>query len=469
MRFTKYFVFALTAAACLIHCIPPMLPRAAEKKEPLSEETMQFYEYWKDKYLAQDPYVTGDPQYYVFYGEETYAEAGREVPVTVSEAHGYGMLIAASMGTQDEGARDIFDGMYRYYKAHPSSIGPHLMSWQQVDNGSAILDSAGSDSATDGDLDIAYALLMADAVWGSQGAINYRQAALAMIDDIMTYEVNQTDWVLQLGDWAHGTKEGDTYYAATRSSDFIVQYMPAFAEATGDDRWMRLYESTYRIINQMLDTYGTGILPDFLIKDSKTGLFQPAPANFLESENDGNYYYNACRTPWRISMDHLVNGNADARRFADALNGFITKQTGGDPQKIMAGYTPAGTPVSDWNDLCFDAPFLVAAACGGYDAWHDSLREMLLHYGEDVYFGDTITMLCLIVDDGGWIVPTGAKVPVRGDVNGDGVCTAADAAALQDWLLCKPDVQLADRQAGDMNGDGQLNGLDLCLLKRALL
>lgn len=467
MKLRRKIAAAMAAGAVMMANAAPVLT-AAEVKEmqtgALSEETVQFYSYWKEKYLAQDPYVTGDPQYYVFYGEKTYAEAGAEVAVTVSEAHGYGMLIAASMAEHDSQAKDIFDGMYRYYKAHPSSIGPNLMAWQQTDNGSAIQNSAGADSATDGDLDIAYALLMADTVWGSDGAINYKQAALAVMEDIMTYEVNQTDWVLQLGDWAHNTREGDTYYAATRSSDYIVQYMPVFAEASGDTRWTTLYESTYRIINQMVDTYGTGILPDFIVKDSN-GKFVPASANLLESEHDGNFYYNACRTPWRISMDYLVNGNADALKFANALNGFITRKTGGDPAQIMAGYTPAGEAVFDWNDLCFDAPFLVAAACGGYDTWHNSLRSMILDYGEDVYFGDTITMLCLIVDDNAWIVPTGADQPVRGDVNQDGACTAADVIALQKWLLHTPDASLADWKAGDLCPDGKLNAMGLCLLK----
>ncbi len=45
-----------------------------------------------------------------------------------------------------------------------------------------------------------------------------------------------------------------------------------------------------------------------------SGKFIPAPANFLESENDGNYYYNSCRMPWRISMDYLINGNQDAKK-----------------------------------------------------------------------------------------------------------------------------------------------------------
>ncbi|MDE5619381.1 MAG: hypothetical protein K2O29_02985 [Ruminococcus sp.] len=52
----------------------------------------------------------------------------------------------------------------------------------------------------------------------------------------MEYEVNKTDWVLQLGDWAYWSDERDVNYSATRASDFIMQYMPVFAEVTGDER-----------------------------------------------------------------------------------------------------------------------------------------------------------------------------------------------------------------------------------------
>lgn len=434
-----------------------------------SAETKSFYDYWKGKYLVQNPYVTDTAQYYVFYGEQTYAEAGYSVAVTVSEAHGYGMLIAASMADYDSEAKAIFDGMYHYYRAHLSEIGPNLMAWQQNDNGSAIVNASGADSATDGDMDIAYALLMADSIWGSDGAINYKQAAVNIISDIMEYEVNKTDWILQLGDWAYWSKEGDQYYASTRASDFIVQYMPIFAKATNDDRWMKVYNSTYNIINSFVAENGNGILPDFIIKDSATGKFIAAPANYLESEYDGYYYYNSCRTPWRIGMDYLINGNADALAFATAINRFMINATGNDPWEIKAGYQPNGTAIEDYNDLCFTAPFLISAACDSDQDWYDAVRDTVINYGDDVYYGDTIKMLCLIVDDGQWIVPMAETETVRGDVNADGKLSIADAVLLQKWLVGVPDVTLADWKAGDLCGDNQLNAADLSAMKQLFL
>lgn len=374
-----------------------------EQTADFTKDTTDFYETWKDRYLLKNPYVTDEAQYYVWYSGETFEQNNSETAVTVSEAHGYGMLITASMAEYDSNAKEIFDGLYRYYRAHLSEIGSNLMAWQQSDNGTALVNTSGADSASDGDMDIAYSLLMADSIWGSDGKINYRQSAIDIINDIMTYEVNQTDWIIQLGDWVYSEYDSQ-YYSAARASDFIVQYMPVFAKVTNDQRWLNVYDSTYEIINSFTAEYKTGILPDFIVKD-ETGKFVPAPPDFMESEYDGCYYYNSCRTPWRISMDYLVNGNQNALAFASAINSFIIDFTNGDPWEIKAGYTPDGTPVEDYNDLCFTAPFMVSALCGDNTQWHDAVRDTVVNYGDDVYYGDTIKMLCLIADDGKWIVP----------------------------------------------------------------
>ena len=438
------------------------LPASAQT---LTSDTQKYYADWKEAYLRKNPYVRDEEQYYVFYGEQTYEQAHSEVEVTVSEAHGYGMLTAVLMAEYDREAKGIFDGMYRYYLAHPSSIGPHLMAWQQSDNGKALVDSNGADSATDGDLDIAYALLLADTVWGSSGEINYRQAAELVLHDIMEYDVSSVDHILRLGDWAYDAEESDKYYTATRASDFITQYFPVFYSVTGDDRWMQLYDTTYGIINHLTEKYQTGLLPDFIIKD-QNGEWIPAPANFLENENDGVYEYNSCRVPWRISTDWLVGKNTDAKKYAETVNAFFVKETGGNPEKIMAGYTPDGRAVADWDDLCFTAPLMLSAAAAGDTAFHDTLRKAVIDLGTDSYFGNSIAMLCLITDDGGWLVP-GTAAPT-GDVNADGKLDAADADLLRNYLCAVPKTKLSDWKAGDLNGDGILTAIDLTMMKRKL-
>ena len=80
----------------------------------------------------------------------------------VAEAQGYGLIIAASMADADVRAKAVFDGIVRYVVAHPSVNDPDLMAAEQ---NSDCTDVGGGDSATDGDMDIAYALLLADRQW----------------------------------------------------------------------------------------------------------------------------------------------------------------------------------------------------------------------------------------------------------------------------------------------------------------
>jgi endo-1,4-beta-D-glucanase Y len=66
--------------------------------------------------------------------DERDSKAGPNV-ITVSEAMGYGMLITAFMAGHDPEAKKYFDGLYRFYKKHPSKNNPRLMAWCQVHGG----------------------------------------------------------------------------------------------------------------------------------------------------------------------------------------------------------------------------------------------------------------------------------------------------------------------------------------------
>ncbi len=122
------------------------------------------------------------------------------------------------------------------------------------------------------------------------------------------------------------------------------------------------YDEAQEEVAVTVSEYSTGLLPDFIVKDKTTGKFVPASENYLESENDGNYYYNSCRTPWRMGMDYLYGKNDNALSFAKTINSFIIRSANSNPENIKAGYKPDGTAVEDYNDLCFTAPFLISAS-----------------------------------------------------------------------------------------------------------
>ncbi|WP_229106813.1 glycosyl hydrolase family 8 [Paenibacillus sp. 1001270B_150601_E10] len=341
---------------------------------------------WKAKYLK--PAGTG--KYYVKYNDQ-----GQ----TVSEAHGYGMLFTAIMSGYDTNAKTYYDGLYQYYKAHPSQNNPYLMAWKQ---NSSFQNIEGANSATDGDMDIAYSLLLADKQWGSSGAINYLQEGKNIINAIMANDVNQTQWTLRLGDWA----TSGSYNTATRPSDFMLSHMKAFEAATGDTKWTNVINKTYSIMNTIYtnNSSTTGLLPDFVVLNS--GVYKPASADFLEGANDGNYYYNSCRTPWRITMDYLVSGDNRALNQINKLNSFIQTKASNNPANIKDGYKLDGSNVGSYNSGAFYAPFGISAMTSSSNqTWLNKLWDHNVNRPAEQYYEDSIRLFSMLVMSGNWWTP----------------------------------------------------------------
>ncbi|AJS61487.1 licheninase [Paenibacillus sp. IHBB 10380] len=377
----------------------------------------RLYDEWKKKYLKKNPYlkVTAPSQYYVWYADGDWFEKEHDDElnvdydsITVSEAHGYGMLITANMAGHDPEAKSYFNGLYRYFRAHPSGINPDLMAWKQGDTGRAIVDVSGVDSATDGDMDIAYALLLADSQWGSNGEINYLAEAKKVINAIMKNDVNHSDWTLKLADWVDDSDP--KYGSATRPSDFMLQHLKDFRNVTGDRNWDRVIDKTYSISQELYNKFSpnAGLLPDFVVK--KDGKYVPAEPKFLESETDGDYSYNSSRTPWRIGTDYLLTGDNRAKEQLNKLTKWIRQQTKDDPSQIKAGYKLDGSAaLEEYGDTAFSAPMMVGAMLdAGNQNWLNGLWDYNagLSTSEDVYFGNTLRLLSMIVVSGNWWTPT---------------------------------------------------------------
>jgi hypothetical protein len=376
----------------------------------MDDEVRKQWNTWKQAYLK--PAGTG--KYYVKYDSSG---------ATTSEAHGYGMLLTVLMAGYDPDAKTYFDGLYQYYKEHPTKSSPYLMAWKQNSQFKSV---EGTNSATDGDLDIAFSLLLADKQWGSEegggtppapipcpcsngtmlytsAATPYKEAAKNIINAIMEKEVNKTAWTLKLGDWASSTD------ASTRPSDFMLDYLRAFKKATNDARWDNVLNSTYTLIDTMRQKYSpqTGLLPDFIVKN-RSGAYAPASPNFLEGSNDGNYYYNSCRTPWRIPTDYLLNGDVRALGTLEIMNNWVKSSTKNKPSAIRAGYKLNGSALSgsDYSSAAFYAPFGVSAMISSNNQdWLNALWLQIRNSKSDGYFRDSIKILSTIIISGNWWQP----------------------------------------------------------------
>ncbi|HEX9297952.1 MAG TPA: glycosyl hydrolase family 8 [Polyangiaceae bacterium] len=362
----------------------------------LDSTTAKFYDRWKAAYVRQ-----GCGGFYILTGGGT----GTDVGDTVSEGHGYGMVITAIMAGHDPNARTIFDGMYNFYKKFHATSSSFLMDWTVDVGAGCTVPSGGHDTATDGDLDIAFALLLANRQWGSSGTVNYLAAAKSAISAVKSLEVNSTTHLTLLGDWAKGDS---TFGTGTRPSDFMLDHFKAYGRATGDTAWTSSVNSTYNLVSFMQSTYAssTGLLPDFVVNTTSTA--KPAPSNYLEDITDGQYAYNSCRIPWRIGTDFVTSGDTRARAALMKLNSWIKSKTSGNPSNIRDGYKldgSTGSAQSGWS-LAFEAPFGVSAMVDSSNqAWLNAIWSHTSSVSNQGYFEDSIKMISMLVMSNNWWAP----------------------------------------------------------------
>jgi len=392
-------------------------------QDAMDDTVRSFYLKWKDHYILPGC-IQGEK--YVWF------EGTKGNNICVSEGQGYGMMIVALMAGFDSSAQETYDCLYRFYRSHPSTTSPSLMAWMQT----KYCRSIDGGTATDGDMDIAYSLLLADAQWGHHSNIPYREKALEMIAAIRREEINPVTYIVME---ANGERPNSRDFYDMRSSDFMPDHIRAFRQATGDPVWDSVLDNNYRVFRYLQDTYSpeAGLVPDFIkhirIKPGQgyAGAITPTPhgdgndvdeaveenmsaipaqPNYLESKYDGVYNFNACRVPWRMAADFLVSGDKRAAAFLAKVNPWIRATTKGIPDNISAGYNLSGEdlPHRYYEALCFICPFAVAAMTNKDNQdWLNKLWDYVNGFKlkDFDYYDNTIKMIDLIILSGNYWAP----------------------------------------------------------------
>jgi len=360
----------------------------------LNEAVSNYYAHWKSNYLAASSKVPGD--YKV-----NYDGAG----TTVSEAMGYGMLLTVYMAGADPNAKTHFDGLNRFRKRYPSNINPGLMCWRIPANEGAVSD----DCATDGDLDMAMALLLAHRQWGDSV---YLAEATNYLNSIASALV-RGDYSLRLGDWNSAAGQ-------TRTSDFMPAHFRSFYLATGDGLWTNVESKCYAILEQLQTNSAptTGLVPDFSVVATNTWV--PASANFLEGPHDGHYYYNACRVPWRIGWAAWLYNDVRARRVLSRFMAWTVSHHAA-PINFRAGYKLDGSNISGsgYDTACFISPTGVGAMVTTNQAWLNNTFS----YAKDrheAYYEDSVSLLSMLIMSGNaWLIAPANPQPRFTQIVGD--------------------------------------------------
>jgi len=309
---------------------------------------------------------------------------------TVSEGIGYGMLLSAYAGE-----KTLFDGLWLYYKDNVNSNG--VMNWRI--NGCSGTD--GANGATDAELDAAFALIVADYQWASTGTINYKDDATTLIAAIKTHEVEANTYVLKPGDQFGGSQ-------ITNPSYFSPAYYRAFGVFTNDVAfWNSVASQSYTVINNNLTQNNAvgGLVSDWCMA---SGAYSSQASGYA---NQGRLYtYDAARTPWRIAVDYVWYGNADAKAYAKKSSDFVRVNLGGSAN-IKDGYNQNGTATGQYHNATFVGAFACAAMAGENQAHLDASYTDLKNLNEpNSYFNHTLKTLYSFLLTGNFYLPPTATL-----------------------------------------------------------
>jgi len=364
-----------------------------------------------------------------------YVAKGGAYQVTCSESQGYGMYLLALMaGADEELGIDIkayFDGMFRSlraWKGLDEKKTDHLMNWEiRTENKwktpyGGTWNNGGSGTATDGSLDMAYAVLLASIQWDtSDDGVNYLEYAKLMIDEIWRTEVrkatppgNYGTYYTTIGNYV--PQSGDKR-CFTRPSDHMMHHFKVFdaLELPGND-WASLVAATYKGLLEIISQQSppNGLLPDFAsvqygdMDGRRHGQWWSAPGKLLETEYDNTYHWNACRVPWRLALDTMLCGVSPVTELAvKRLNELQEEWADGDFTQICSRYLDA-TPIcketgffEDTKDPSFAGPALVPASLFGPQEWFDNgWNWARTHPWQGDKYGDYLTALAMIAASG---------------------------------------------------------------------
>jgi endo-1,4-beta-D-glucanase Y len=288
-----------------------------------SAKAQSWYDSWKTESLR--PCVAGG----VNRGTMPTADNNNLVKV---EGVGWALIAAAYMGD-----RETFDGVYRFYN-YASRLSPrsgNMMSWQVTCEGVYQNNDDNAGTAVDGDLDVAFGLIVAGWQWGG----NYLDSARALIARmkplVRPCVVGGVSTLGMAGGFNGGAWPGACEY--TDMSYYTPAFFRVFAEVSGDQDWNRLAEDTYVHLDRNAHPT-TGLVSDW--QRVETGA--PYARSYANRWQDTTYSYDASRVPWRLALDYLWNGDQRAKAWATKISTWAntTRQANG----LRNGHHRSGTP-----------------------------------------------------------------------------------------------------------------------------
>lgn len=278
---------------------------------------------------------------------------------TTSEGQSYAMLRALQMND-----RVTFDSVWGWTKSHTQHKDDALFSWKVTRDERGISTITDTNSATDGDEDIAKALILASSKWHDN---YYKRQATAIVTSLWSKTVVSQNGRLHIlyAEKGAGTKAGQDILI--NPSYLAPSNYRLFQKVDPKHNWNQLIADSYLTLSELQARSSAGLISNWIgIKTDGTYI----PADKFEVSDPNNYGYDAFRINWRLAAD-AQDSRAQAILSTFAKFAKSKLENGGT---LLASYDMSGQGTAAFSDV---APS--AGAVIGLLAVHDTATAQQLY------------------------------------------------------------------------------------------
>lgn len=247
-------------------CAGGYTPVASTERVQALDQLSALWSFYKYRYIDEGRVVSHD-----------------EDGITTSEGQSYALLRAVWSGDWE-----TFESVWQWTQDHLQVRDDQLFAWKWKGR---VLDI---NSATDADVDIALALILAAHRFDRS---RYQNAAQRILADIWRHDVAQVGDAAYVtaGNWAPPQHDITLHVA------YLAPYAyELFAQVDPERPWRKLVASSYRVLHWLYDDLGVTFPPDIVYLEKATG--------HLKLRRDRNHReslgtYDIVPLPWRLAVD----------------------------------------------------------------------------------------------------------------------------------------------------------------------
>lgn len=258
---------------------------------------------------------------------------------TTSEGQAYAMLRAVLADDPESFSRTLNWAEVNLARKVGGKQSDRLWTWKwgRMPQGQwGVLDG---NFASDADIDACFSLILASKRWNKPEYLVLARQKLKDLWQFSTLEVKQQRYLLPGPEVAFRQGEILTF----NPSYFAPYAFRVFAQVDGDRDWLKLIDSSYRVLEDSATLSSVGLPSDWVGFNLKTQRYESLKAPLLSQ-----YGFDASRVWWRIALDGAIYNEPRAMAYLKQHTTHL-RQLWLDQGKIPAQISLQGQALVDYD------------------------------------------------------------------------------------------------------------------------